>query len=154
MPLAIPILVGCLPPTFPIWVEGGEEQQLVFHHLLGKKKSILSPLWAIKFRQKRINFLVYFAAVPFVTNAQTPCQGQQEQHTYYSMYPTNNTLLTNFRLSSKGEIHVNKHRPSTQIGAKCAKKKRVCTLHYIFQLSSHFACHHWWLGSSSAVDSR
>ncbi len=45
---------------------------------------------------------------------------------------------------------VNKHRLSTQIGARCAKTcmQYVCN---IFQLSFHFAYHRWWLGSTSTT---
>ncbi len=39
----------------------------------------------------------------------------------FMRHPTNNTLLTNFRLSSDAKKIVHEHRPSIQMGAKRAK---------------------------------
>ena len=42
------------------------------------------------------------------------------------VYPTNNALLVNFRLSSDAENFVNKHRLSIQVGVKRAKMCLQC----------------------------
>ena len=50
----------------------------------------------------------------------------QSAFNIYCMYPTNNALLINFRLSFDAEILLIKHRLSIQIGAKRAKTCMRC----------------------------
>ena len=64
--------------------------------------------------------------------------------TVHTTLPTNNALLTNLRLSSDADILL----IITGWAYKSASnvQKRVCIV-CMFQLSFHFACHPWWLGT-------
>ncbi len=81
---------------------------------------------------------------PDTTQPNSEGGGCHHRHGCWILLPDQQRNLNKLPTELRCRNFVNKHRLIIQIGAKRATTG-VCNV-YVFRLSFHFACHHWWLG--------